>query len=67
MMQFKTNAKCGGCEAAIRLKLDGIVQACDWSLDLDSPDKLLTINTDISPSVIIEAVQSAGFQIEQIQ
>lgn len=66
-MKFKTNAKCGGCEAAIRMKLHGVINESDWSLDLNSPDKILTVNTDISPSTIMEAVRDAGFQIEEIK
>lgn len=65
-MKFKTNAKCGGCEAAIRMKLNGVLPESNWNLDLNSPDKVLTVNGEVSASAIIEAVKDAGFQIEQI-
>jgi len=66
MMKFKTNAKCGGCEAAIRTKLNEKISGSDWSLDLDSPDKILTVKADVPASVIISAVEDAGFRIQQI-
>jgi len=65
-MKFKTNAKCGGCEAAIRMKLNGLVSDSDWSLDLNSPDKILTVKGDVSASAIMDAVKDAGFQIEPL-
>lgn len=65
-MKFRTNAKCGGCEAAIRIKLNGVLPESDWTLDLDSPDKVLTVKGDVSASAIMEAVKDAGFQIEQL-
>lgn len=65
-MKFKTNAKCGACEAAIRMKLNGVVPNNDWSLDLDSPNKVLTVNGDVSAADIMEAVKDAGFRIEPL-
>ncbi len=39
---FKTNAKCGGCVAKIAERLNEIVPAEAWSIDLTSADRLLT-------------------------
>ena len=44
-LKFKTNAKCGGCVAAIGAKLNKLVKEDAWSIDLKSPDKTLTITT----------------------
>lgn len=66
-MKFKTTAKCGGCEAAMRMKLQDVVSDRAWSLDLSSPDKVLTVNADVSASAIMDAVKDAGFQIEEIK
>lgn len=65
-MKFKTNAKCGGCEAAMRMKLHNVIEDNQWTLDLHSPDKVLEVTADVSPKQIIEAVADAGFQAEQI-
>lgn len=66
-MKFKTNAKCGGCEAAMRMKLGLIISGDQWTLDLNSPDKVLEVTADVSPAQIIDAVKDAGFQAEQIK
>ncbi|MDL2222222.1 heavy metal transport/detoxification protein [Parabacteroides sp. OttesenSCG-928-N08] len=65
-LKFKTNAKCGGCEAAIRMKLNNIINDSDWSLDLSDPDKVLTVKSDVSATDIMEAVRDAGFSIAPI-
>lgn len=65
-MKFKTNAKCGGCEAAIRSKLQGVIDDSAWTLDLTSPDKVLTVTADISADAIMDAVKAAGFRIEPL-
>lgn len=65
-MKFKTNAKCGACEAAIANKLNQVISGSDWSLDLDSEDKVLTVKADIPASEVISAVEDAGFRIKAI-
>ena len=37
-LKFKTNAKCGGCVAAIGAKLNQLVKEDAWSIDLKSPE-----------------------------
>lgn len=65
-MNFKTNAKCGGCVAAIGVKLNKLMKAEDWSLDLSQPDKVLKVTTGVSPETIIAAVTEAGYKVEQL-
>ena len=66
-MKFKTNAKCGGCSAKIGATLEKHgVQASEWSLDLASPDKVLTVQGDRSAAEIIRIVAEAGFKAEEI-
>ncbi|MDL2255818.1 heavy-metal-associated domain-containing protein [Parabacteroides sp. OttesenSCG-928-K15] len=65
-MKFKTNAKCGGCVAAIRTKLNEVVPEEKWSIDLNSPEKTLTVEGDYAPEAVIEAVKAAGFKAEVI-
>lgn len=59
-LKFKTNAKCGGCVAAIGAKLNKLVKEDAWSIDLKSPDKTLT--TDLPAETILSAVSEAGFK-----
>lgn len=63
-MKFKTNAKCGGCVSAIGAKLNEVIQAEEWSIDLTS--KVLEVKADVPSKTILEAVAAAGFKAEQI-
>ena len=58
--RFKTNAKCGGCVAKIG------EQPEEWSIDLASPEKLLTIDTDEPSEAVVRAVSEAGFKAEPL-
>lgn len=65
-MKFKTNAKCGGCVAAIGEKLNKVIKENEWNIDLNSPDKTLTVTADVTPDSIIKAVNEAGFKAEEL-
>ena len=63
-IKFKTNAKCGGCVAAIGAKLNTLMASDDWSIDLADPNKVLEV--DLAPAIVIAAVKEAGFKAEQL-
>ena len=65
-MKFKTNAKCGGCVAAIGTKLNKLVKEDQWSIDLKSPEKVLEVTAHIPAGAVITAVTEAGFKAEQL-
>lgn len=65
-LRFKTNAKCGGCVAAIGAELSKLVKEDAWSIDLKSPDKTLTVTTDLPAETILSAVSGAGFRAEAL-
>lgn len=65
-MKFKTNAKCGGCVAAIGSQLNKLVKDNEWSIDLKSPDKVLEVTADVPADRVIAAVTEAGFKAEQL-
>lgn len=65
--KFKTNAKCGGCVAKIETSLNEILPRKQWSIDLSSPDKTLTVTSDLPDDVIIKSVTEAGFKAEKIK
>ncbi len=63
--QFKTDASCGGCVTSIGLQLDRIDDIQEWSLNLDDPERRLTVQCESStPEEIRQAVVKAGFRIE---
>lgn len=65
-MRFKTNAKCGGCVAAIGAKMNRLVNDNEWSIDLKSPDKVLEVTADVPADKVVAAVTEAGFKAEQL-
>lgn len=65
-MKFKTNAKCGGCVAAIGAKLNKIIKENEWSIDLKAPEKVLQVTANVPADTIIAAVTDAGFRAEQL-
>ena len=52
-IKFKTNAKCGGCVAAIGAKLNTLMASDDWSIDLADPNKVLEVKVDLAPAIVI--------------
>lgn len=41
-----------------------VLTPVQWSIDLSSPDKLLTVKADVSAEKVVEAVRAAGFKAE---
>ena len=65
--KFKTTAKCGGCVAEIGEMLDKVVARDQWNIDLSTPDRVLTITSDLSDDRVIELVKEAGFKAEKLR
>ena len=66
-LRFKTSLKCGGCIKAITPGLESMKSIDNWSVDLESPDKVLSVEAseDISAQVI-DSVKKAGYLISQL-
>ncbi len=66
-LRFKTNLKCSGCVSNITAGLESFDAIEKWTVDLESPDKVLELEAaeDISDDVI-ESVKKAGYQISQL-
>lgn len=43
-MKFKTNAKCGGCKSAIMKAVQDRFPDAEWSMELESADKVLEVH-----------------------
>ena len=66
MQQFKTNIHCGSCIKKVAVFLDD-VKDIDWEVDTNNPDKILTVKGEhIDTSIIIDAVENAGFDIKEV-
>ncbi len=66
-LRFKTNIKCMGCIAAVTPNLNQAEGVLNWEVDLQHPDKLLTVEVadaaDGAASVQ-KALQAAGYRSE---
>ncbi len=62
--QFKTNFKCQGCADKVGKELDKNQHITSWKVDLDSVEKILTIETSLSPSEIQNIIEKIGYKAE---
>jgi copper chaperone len=64
---FKTNLHCGNCINAITPFLNELDNVDFWQVDLENPNKTLTVELDDEDEAsVMAAVQKAGYQIEKI-
>ncbi|MSP09759.1 MAG: hypothetical protein EXR23_05285 [Flavobacteriaceae bacterium] len=68
-IQFKTNINCGGCIKSVTPFLNSVDDLDAWQVDTAVPEKILTVETEISPNEmeqkVIAAVSQAGFSIQK--
>lgn len=64
-LRFKSNIKCEGCLAKVTPLLDEAVGAENWSVDLQSATKTLTVKGNTTADKVVMAVQEAGFKAEK--
>ena len=65
--KFKTTIQCNGCLSKVTPKLNEILEEQSWSVDLESDDRILTVNDDnVSLDAVVSAVKSVGFEIEEL-
>lgn len=66
-LQFKTTIKCSGCLEKVTPFLNEQLTPQEWSVDILTPAKILTVNSDkMTAEEVEEKVKQAGFQIERI-
>lgn len=70
-MKFKTNAKCGGCKTAIINGMQERFPNAQWSLDLESADKVLECHglpeNAEKAAEVVKAIEETGFKGSWIQ
>ena len=62
--QFKTTIKCLGCIAKVTPFLNEALGEDSWEVDINNPDKVLTVVGDKDASKVIEVVEKAGYKAE---
>jgi copper chaperone CopZ len=65
-LKFKTNIKCTGCLAKVTPSLNETVGENNWKVDLEAPEKTLTVESSTSENEVVAAVKEAGFEAEKI-
>ena len=67
-LKFKTTINCGGCLAAVTPSLNQSVGEGNWQVDIDNPDKILTVHAGTADAdTVITAVSKAGFKAESVE
>ena len=61
---MKTNINCGSCIKAVTPFLERDARIKSWKVDTDSPDKILTVEGDITGQEVAGLVTAAGFKAE---
>jgi copper chaperone CopZ len=67
-LQFKTTIKCSGCIEKVTPYLNETVGENNWEVDLQNPQKVLTIpsSDQIKSSEVVDALAKAGYKAEKI-
>ncbi len=66
--QFKTTIKCAGCLEKVTPFMNEKLTSEEWSVDIFTPSKILTVDSDkLTIEEIESTVKQAGFQIERIE
>jgi copper chaperone len=61
-LSFKTNIQCGNCLSKVSPKLNEQADINSWSVDLQDPNRTLTVETEtLDAEDIRKAVLKAGF------
>ncbi|WP_323758153.1 heavy-metal-associated domain-containing protein [Roseivirga sp.] len=63
---YKTNINCGMCLSTVTPFLNELKELSEWSVDMSSKDRLLTVEAEnIDSDLVIQAVKQAGFKAEK--
>jgi copper chaperone len=65
-LKFKTNIKCSGCIQTVTPGLNETVGKDNWKVDLDDPNKTLTVVSDVSENEVVAALKTAGYTAEKV-
>ena len=67
IIKFKTNINCTNCLAKVTPFLDKKEGIQSWNVDIENPDKILTVETEyLTAEDIVKTVKKTGFTAEAI-
>ncbi len=64
--KFKSTIKCNGCISTVTPFLEKSNNINKWSVDLESPDRILTVETEGDPNEVKELLNEAGYKAEEV-
>lgn len=65
--RYRTSIMCNGCIAKVKPILDSSEGVASWSVNLDTPERILTIVPDGAvEEELLAQLRGAGFTIERI-
>lgn len=64
-LKFKTNVKCAACVATITPAMNQL-NLEKWEVDLQDPDRLLSVKGEVDEEKVKEALKKSGYQGESI-
>ncbi|HQG08286.1 MAG TPA: heavy-metal-associated domain-containing protein [Dysgonamonadaceae bacterium] len=66
-LRFKKNINCSNCLAKVTPSLNQKEGIASWNVDLDNPDKILTVETEsLMPEDIVKTVKRVGFEATEM-
>ncbi len=65
-LKFKTNINCGGCIAKFTPHIQNAEGVHAWAVDTTTPDKILTIEGDLTEQEAVALVKKAGFVVREV-
>ncbi len=66
-LKFSTNLNCGGCVSKVQPDLDSAAGIDKWTVDTDSIEKILTIQSaGITADEVAAIIKNKGFKIEPL-
>jgi copper chaperone len=66
-LHFKTTIKCASCIATVSPELNFKEKIQEWSVDVTSPDKMLTITTEYTEAEVKEILEKVGYKAEVLK
>ena len=66
-LKFKTNINCSGCIRSVTPFLDSEKEIAHWEVDINNPDKILTVSTGtLTADEVEDVVKKAGYKADEI-
>ena len=63
-IKLKTNINCAGCIAKVTPFLNENKAIQSWEVDIQNPNKVLTVKGNITQEELVAVVQKAGFKVK---